>query len=514
MKFFKITKPVFIAALAVLTITGCEDALEEIPEAQYSDVQLFSSEEGIESAINGLYNDYAGPGYHGSSFHGLIAPVSGKFFSSQGASEDATSLNTLPNNVWLIRLWPAMYSTINRANLIIENVEGRDDLENLDTTLGQAYFLRASTYFDLVQFFGGVPIRTAPTTADNLFLPRSSKEEVYNLIIEDLQKAEQLLPEPGEYRPERPSKYAANMILAKVYMRLAGEDGGDPSLWSAAFDEAIKVYGQFSLTPTYAELFEEGNENTVESIFELQYAQNGAVRNADVVRMYTPGNSIYTPPNQVTFGRVRPNKEVWDDHSTQYPGDPRLDAMFVANEYERNNGSTQRIYPLRNNGNDGFVVLAKYFDSNYNGTTTSRNFFKLRYADLLLMLAEIENEINGPSGAYQYVNEVLARARNTASGIAAEPADWSGMTQDEFRTRILKERQFELLGEGHEWFDTRRRGFQYFLDEVVNNHNNNPNLGNKDFIYPTDQKNMLLPIPNSEISANALISTSDQNPGY
>ena len=140
---------------------------------------------------------------------------------------------------------------------------------------------------------------------------------------------------------------------------------------------------------------------------------------------------------------------------------------------------------------------------------------KLRYADLLLMLAEIENELNGPGNAYQYVNEVLARARTQADGTQApEPADWSGMAQDEFRTRILRERQYELLGENHEWFDTRRRGYEYFLEEVIETHNNFPNLGNKDFTYPVSVKNMLLPIPSTELSNNTEISQADQNPGY
>ena len=88
------------------------------------------------------------------------------------------------------------------------------------------------------------------------------------------------------------------------------------------------------------------------------------------------------------------------------------------------------------------------------------------------------------------------------------------MTQEDFRTRIMRERQYELLGENHEWFDTRRRGYQYFLEEVIETHNNFPNLGNRDFRYPVSVKNMLLPIPSTELSTNTEISQADQNPGY
>jgi hypothetical protein len=131
------------------------------------------------------------------------------------------------------------------------------------------------------------------------------------------------------------------------------------------------------------------------------------------------------------------------------------------------------------------------------------------------MLAEITNELNGPTPeAYGYVNEVMARARNTESGVVSEPTDFSGLSQEEFRTRIMRERQYELLGENHSFFDTRRRGYQYFLEEVVETHNNFGNLGNKDFIYPVTVKNMLLPIPSTEIQNNTEITDADQNPGY
>ncbi|HIC30832.1 MAG TPA: RagB/SusD family nutrient uptake outer membrane protein [Flavobacteriaceae bacterium] len=510
----------YISILGLITITtllvNCSDFLDEKVETFYNEDQLYTTESGIEAAVNGLYQSFADPGYHGSSIHGLVAPISGKFFSNQGASEDATSLNCLPNNTWLTRLWPQMYATINVANTLIENVEN-STLSNKDFALGQAYFIRAATYFDLVRYFGGVPIHLSSASIDNINVPRSTKEEVYNLIIEDFEKAKTLLPDFGEYKIDRPVKYAANAYLAKVYMTLAGENN-DMSLWQQAYDEAIQVYGQYALTTTYAELFELGNENTVESIFELQYGQNGAVRNSDVIRMYTPNGYFQ---NYDTFGRIRPNKEVFEQHVNQYPNDPRIDATFISGSYQKwnsniNDYETRTIYPDRVNGNDGFTVLKKYLDDAFNGTTTSRNLIKIRYADVLLMLAEITNELNGPTAeAYGYVNEVLLRARTLEDGTqATEPADFSGLSQDDFRTRIMRERQYELLGENHEWFDTRRRGYQYFLEEVIENHNNFNNLGNADYIYPITVKNMLLPIPSTEISNNTEITQADQNPGY
>ena len=332
----------------------------------------------------------------------------------------------------------------------------------------------------------------------------------------DFQRAKELMPDFGEYRPERPVKWAAYMYLAKVYMTMATMNGNnDLQLWQKAYDEAIQVYGKYSLEPLYADVFDLNNENNGESIFEIQYGQNGAIRNSDVIRTYTPQNSLFAPENQVTFGRVKANKETFDSHQDQYPGDPRLDATYIYGSYERTDGTTRTVYPERTNGNDGFAYIKKYIDPNYNGTTTNRNFIKLRYADLLLMLAEIENELNGPANAYQYVNEVLARARNTENGPAAQPADYAGMTQDQFRERIMMERQYELLAEGHTWFDVRRRGYEYFLQHVIYPHNESPNFHQStDFVYPVTVKNMLLPIPSDEISGNYEITQADQNPGY
>lgn len=493
---------------------GCDDFLEEDAETFFNEEQVFSTESGIEAAVNGLYQSYSDPGYHGSSIHTLINPISGKFFSNQEASQDATSLNCLPSNTWLTRMWPQMYATINVANTIIANVED-SELPNRDIALGQAYFIRAATYFDLVRYFGGVPIKTLPANINTLNTPRSSKQEVYDLIIEDFEKAKLMLPNSGEYLSDRPVKTAANMFLAKVYMTLAGETN-DIALWQSAYNEAISVYGEYSLEPVFEDLYDPSNENTSEAIFEIQYGANGAERNSDIIRSYTL-QYFYEYP---TFGRVRPNKEVYDQHINQYPGDPRIEGTFLHDSYQKfnpNNGtySTKNIYPLQINGNDGYTGLKKYLDPSFNGSTTSRNMLKLRYADLLLMLAEIENEINGPGNAYQYVNEVLARARTQADGSqAAEPADWTAMSQDMFRTRIMRERQYELLGENHEWFDTRRRGYEYFIEEVVETHNNFSNPGNNDFIYPVSVKNMLLPIPSTELSNNTEISQADQNPGY
>ncbi|QBN20445.1 RagB/SusD family nutrient uptake outer membrane protein [Flavobacterium nackdongense] len=507
----------FCVTILLSGILGCSDTLKEEVETFYSAEQVFSTKEGIETAVNGLYTTMSGYDYYGSGLIGLVYPISGRFYSNQTASADATSLNCTPENIWLPKMWGQMYATINVANNIIYNIENNGVvLDNEDFALAQARFIRGLTYFELVRLFGAVPLRTAPTTIANLHLAKSPKSVVYEQIISDFQFAKLKLPEAGKYLSDRPLKWAAYGYLAKVYMTLAGEDGGDPSKWQLANNEAIQMVGKYSLTTTYGELFTVGIENTKESIFELQFSQIGATRTSDVVRMFTPSNSTLAPPTSPTFGRIRPNKEVYDAHKNQYPGDPRIAATFIFDSYPRYPSGNQNIYPKQLTGNQSFACIRKFLDPGYNGTTTSRNTIVFRYADVLLMLAEIENELRGPAGAYQYVNLVLTRARNSVTPAAVQPANWAGMDQAQFRTRIMKERQYELLSEGHDWFDTRRRGYAYFKSEILDNHNNYaPNkTSGVDWIYPISEKNMLLPIPATELAGNQKLTAADQNPGY
>jgi len=142
------------------------------------------------------------------------------------------------------------------------------------------------------------------------------------------------------------------------------------------------------------------------------------------------------------------------------------------------------------------------------------------------MLAEAENEINGPADAYQYVNAVLERARDrngngTFESTEINPANWTSTsvpTQEMFRERIMSERRYELLGECNEWFDVRRRGKNYFKS-ILDYHNTyQANINNNEYTVATDDANinriMLLPIPVSELGSNSTITQSDQNPGW
>ncbi len=503
---------------ALLVVSSCNDLLTEEPTTFYNENHIYNTAEGVETAINGIYYSFSDFEGIGSSYLNIMLPVSGLFYSSQVANIDAAGMNTASNNINLQAWWQNLYRTINAANIAIANLDKAEvTFSNKETALGNAYFLRGKCYLDLLRAFGGVPLRMTPASIDDLHKPRASKDEVIALVISDLEKAKAMMPDAGKTIYGRPSKWAANVYLAKLYMQLAVDQ---PTYWQKAQDELTPVINAkvFKLLPKYSSLFTPGIENTEEGIFEIQYGQIGGSRTSDIIRLFTPSGSAYAPANVSTFGRLRPNKEVYDNHRARYKDDPRIKATFLFDEFKKADGSAQKIYPKAKSGNQAFTVIAKWFDPNFNGTTSERNYIMLRYADVLLMMAEVVNELQGPDAAYTYVNQVLTRARDeNGDGVSdsTTPANWSGMTKEDFRSRIMFERRYELLSEGEEWFDTRRRGYDFLLNNVILPHNNNPTFDvDKDFKYPDDKKNLLLPIPLAELSGNQAIGPEDQNPGY
>jgi hypothetical protein len=301
------------------------------------------------------------------------------------------------------------------------------------------------------------------------------------------------------------------MLLAKVYMTLATNPelvpeslSSDSNFWQKAYDHAIQVYGQYSLVSDYASLFTLETENSSESIFELQISQ--VASNSQMGRNYTPNN--YKAAQ--SFGWFTVNADIYDDHAATYPGDSRLAGTYIS-EYTNNNpnnnwfGSTSKVYPSRSRANfrNSHPFLFKYAvkDVTHSNQYDDKNIVIYRYAELLLMLSEISNELqNGEQLAY--VTEVLDRAgvNNTAYSVAS---------QSDFRNLIMKEYRYELIGEGEDAHNNRRRGFDYFLNNIITPHNTNSNLNfnSLDLTLSTDPSQaMYLPLPLTEINTNELIN--------
>lgn len=501
-----IYKTLVLALFTSLIYTSCD--LEENPPFLAED-NVYSSVDGANAALNGIYTSMANFNYYSADFHHTTLYMSGLVVPKKTSDRTTIGeLSPLVSQNYPTNLWRRVYQTIARANDMIANVPTDTENDELNNILGIAYFLRAHSYLHLVRMYGGVPLHTKPATSETLHQPRASVADVYALIIADGEKAESLMFESNS-SAGRPGKYAANMLLAKAHMTMAGNDSGS-SHWQLAFNEASKVYGNYSLVPNYGNLWatEALANNNEESIFEIQF---NVENSSAMIRLFTPGNAF---PGR-GWERFKANPEVIDAHMDTYPDDPRIDFTFIS-EYQKPTGQTIKAYPssARNNFNKGYPWIYKYFIKDQTAAVDASNFnyVHYRYADLLLMLAEIENELGMSAQAHAHVNEVLTRARNTGGG-TAEPANWSGLSQDEFRTAIMKEYTFELFAEGQDFFNGRRRGYDFFKTNYIDVHNAR-NDKPFDIVYPDNSKAMLLPIPSVEIETNQEISTSDQNPGY
>ena len=186
------------------------------------------------------------------------------------------------------------------------------------------------------------------------------------------------------------------MLLAKVYMTLAtnselrNESMSEMDYWQMAYNEANEVYGQYSLVSDYSSIFTDSNENNSESIFELQTSQDAS--NCQMGRNYTPNNYKMSQ----NFGWLRVNADIFEIHRAMYPNDPRIDATYMYDYTHARTGAPQRTYPAittRRNVRASHPFLFKFAekDKTHSNQFNSQNIVVYRYADLLLMLAEISN---------------------------------------------------------------------------------------------------------------------------
>ncbi len=524
----------FIFGFTILGIAvSCKKAITEEPHGFLNDKTLFNTSSGATAALMGAYERISTYYYFGNQYPQFLSFVSGAFWSGNTATQPDARLSVQPTSALVTRTWTESYTATNAVNALIDGMQESTLTGNAKNyVLGEAYFLRSVLYFNAVRIWGAVPMRLHPATPDDVNMARTPVPEVYAQIIKDLEQAKALMPEPAAQVKGRPNKFAAYALLGKVYLTLAGNDNAS-TYWQKAYDELIQVYnsGAYKLVRPFKDLWDVNKENSVESIFEVQYNATGGSSNG-LTQSWLPTNSQYILGAGSPLARVRLHKVTFDDHINTYGyADPRVNASYIHTSYKNKTGtSTTLIYPsLKTDGtpaysaSNGYPYLLKYLDPAWVANGSNTNFPYLRYADVLLMLAEAENELRGPAGAYKFINEVMNRARDangngTIESTETTPADWSGMSQATFRDRIMLERRIELIGEVHEFYDTRRRGEAY-LKAYFEHHNAHPRfVAADDYLFPTDaasvKRLMLMPIPSDEINANSLIPPSEQNFGY
>jgi hypothetical protein len=477
----KVTPLLFLSYLFLCF--GCSKNLKENPYSFLEEENSFQTASDATVAINGVYSRLRT--IYNTSYLILsdINADEGTARSDGGASVLEIDRNSYTAaNPLFDQLYTNSYLLIDRANRVIKRVPDilMDATKKAQIT-GEAKFLRALSYFNLVRAFGAVPLILEPSSdVVNVAMPRAAAEDVYAQIIQDLKDAESSnLPEQYTAAGEvgRATIGAVKSIMAKVY--LTNKDYAN----AAAKAKEVIDAKTYSLFADYKDIFPPENKNGMEHIFSVQYSCMKTDYASDMGFNF----SIYFSwPIQQGGGSLQAEELFAGSYLN---GDYRKAVTIIT---QKVNPATGALVESRTGSHQD-----KYWDANPCGASQARNnFMVIRYADVLLIYAEAANELNGPTGdAYTAINEVRARARN--GDAAANPQDLSGLTQEQFRDAVLQERSWELCFEGHRRWDLLRTGKYMTILQTAG--------------LPVQDRNILYPIPQNERDVNSELS---QNDGY
>ncbi|CAN5560857.1 RagB/SusD family nutrient uptake outer membrane protein [soil metagenome] len=384
----------------------------------------------------------------------------------------------------LQEIWSTHYKTITIANIAIERIP----LIQMDATLrtrlvNEAKFLRGLMYFDMVRMFGSIPLvlkELEPLTPGIV-----STDEIYTQIITDLTDAEALpLSYPAGAGRGRATSGAAKAMLAKVYLTR-----GDYESCVSKCNEVINS-GEYQLWDDFADVFKLSSRGGKEAIFSVGFGDaGGAIIFWEVgqflVRLLPPALSAEGVEN--AQGWQVPTQNLYNSYD---PNDRRRSVTFVT-EVHNPDGSITSINPY----------IQKYWDriAEPTGNGTANDYPVIRYADVLLMSAEANNELGNTADANTYINMVRKRARFDGSVYRDALPDYTGLSKEEFRAAVLKERRWEFVAEGQRWFDLVRTHTLETLVPIA-----------KPGVVP-QAKHYLFPLPQREIDLN---SNLVQNTGY
>jgi hypothetical protein len=469
---------------------GCKDFLEKQPLGTTTQDNLFKDPTNAVQAINAVYDVAAwdqGPKWGDPSgqyvaqtfewiYGDLMTDDSEKGGSSASDFQPFIELKewTLsPTNQTITTLWVHSFTGVARANTVINNVDaGTIDGALKNRLKGEALFLRAYYYFNLVKAFGGVPLfekSVTPTEAPNV--TRATIAQTYAFIEKDLKAAAALLPEKSAYPAAdlgRATKGAANGYLARVIMYQLGTVNGNNHTWQEVYDitSTIISSNQYSLLANYAAIHQDVGENSSESLYEIQFGTD---------------NNTYGPISIGTTNNIfQNNRKIWG-YGFNNP------TQNLVNEFEAND-PRREVTIIKNN--DVVLGILNPVDITQNATgyynrkaailapaapeAGPQNIRKLRYADILLMKAEAAAQLSRPSEAITLVNQVRARARvstrppgTTLGTLSYDPTNApagtlpdlaAGLSGQALLNAIWHERRVEFAEESLRFWDLVRTG--------------------------------------------------------
>jgi hypothetical protein len=478
MKRFKHTA--LFVALSVLTVSCGNDFLDLTPHTSANEADFYRDKSEIETAMVAAYN----------SLHTIYGSLNVMYFFGALSSDDANTIDQgngsyeqfeivqcRANNTEVAAAWNQFYSALTRINKVITSAEALS-FDGKESHIAEMKFLRGLYYFNMLQIWGGVPLVTTPISISDAYATgRASSEQMYTQIIEDLQYGTQYLPEIGRARAAgTPTKGSAYALLGKVYLTKGDKGNAATTLQN--------IYGKYSLTPSYADLWDMTKKNGVESIFEVQYLGGSANLPSTYWALYSPANNV----GAITLqggGHNAVTEDLWNDYETD---DPRREISIQDGWVNMQGDPFPDRFPIKWVDPTKEVVGKREAGNN--------NFIVLRYADVLLMLTEATDDA-------KYLNEVRTRASMPAWGSAEYPTD----KYPTLALAIEHERHIELAMEFHRLFDLKRTGRAV---EVLKASSKNV-AGIMDGIT---ENNLSWPIPEGVIDQNPDLWKPLQNPGY
>ncbi|HVU55734.1 MAG TPA: RagB/SusD family nutrient uptake outer membrane protein [Puia sp.] len=494
--------------LGIAVVIACNKRLNVFDTNNPTTTSYFKTAAELRSGVNAVYSSMRAGNLIGREWF-FTHDMRGSETSSGGPQLEAprnellTQPSPAPSNSVMSSVWSGAYQMINRANLVISKApDVKDNPSARDVIVGEAEFLRAWAYFELVTMWGDVPMYTEPVTTATGYKAKSTAADVYAQIISDLTDAVAKLPD-GQSKDGKATRDAANMLLGKVQMQK-----GD---YVAAKTALLTLYNKYSLVDNFLDNFDgdvkygdetfgsgTGHEFNKESIFEVVfvdkgddnfnwgYTGEGATADGSIMRSQEYG---------IVWGNVIPSDAILNEFEA---GDPRYKMTF----YESGDSILTRRSTVV--GSVLTEVGMNVASSTHNGVTKKRVYRKysvldwtddgfhpdgfnqriFRYADVLLMLAECEAEVGTPAQAASYINEVRARKSVNMAPVTLA-------SHDAAIAAVMHERAVEFAGEEMNNIDMLRWRAKSYYPSI------RPD--------PKPGQVALFPIPSNETSANPLI---------
>lgn len=513
----KVMKRKYIVILTVFIIIlsgACKDFIEEEPQTALTEEQVFKSLDNIEPLVLGLYTRWRNVKKDRGGFMFTLGSDEAQQGAFQVMTDDRQAGLDRYNgfltasNTALAQQWDSRWPVISTAAKVIYSLQfNSEDQNRKDMILGEASFIRAALTFEIAQYWGEIPIIDFEKFKE-YGTRRQPLNLVYNAIRVDLENAVSFLPDVQQDK-RRATKGAALSLLGKLYLYAPQESGlRDYAKAKECFQKVIES-GRYALVPNYVDLWNPSRPNTTESIFEFQFNntypdnnqtqwQMGSRSLAEMDQYCYFGGYDLMVPTRYCYQTVSEGG-LWEEGDVRKNESIRYDFTYK--------GRTPVLNPTFG-GDELDPHVKKYEDTRTDGTLSfwysGKNIFYLRYSDILLCYAETLNETGNTSQAVDVVNTVRQRAWG---GNLPSDKRWNnGMSQVDFRTKILDERMRELCFEGWRRMDLIRSGK---LVELVKERNRwTKESGTIQAFHNR------YPIPLQEIKQNDDIADSDQNPGY